>query len=221
MNPFLAACDDIAGSAWPKMAEFTRGEAVINTYGPGEIYKVPLMTAADYLWDPEQYDPKDSLRRALYWFDDNRAVGPLVHQWVNDLHGQLFTKRLEFLKAPSSERFGELRKLIDEYGKAFDKIAAATKNKELIATLRPYLRRHTEAVSALADVQAGWQMRQTEPAAARKHLNAAKVALAKLARELEKGDIAGDNHGCVRPDLEDQTRKAIEALLAQAEAKGP
>jgi len=34
--------------------------------GGGEVYKVGLMTTADYLWNPEQYDPEQSLRRALH-----------------------------------------------------------------------------------------------------------------------------------------------------------
>jgi len=216
MNPFLATCDDIAASAWPTMAAFTRGEAVINTYGPGEIYKVPLMTAADYLWNPEQYDPKDSLRRAMYWFDENPAVGPLVHRWVNDLHQQLFTKRQQFFRNPSADGLAEIRKLTDEYEREFDRIAAATKNKELLATLRPYLRRHTGAVEVLAHMQAAWHVRQTDPAEAGRRIEKARAEMAALAEELRKGDIAGDHRGCVRPDLEDQTRKAIDALLAPA-----
>jgi len=34
--------------------------------GGGEVYKVGLMTTADYLWNPEQYDPERCLRRALH-----------------------------------------------------------------------------------------------------------------------------------------------------------
>ncbi|MBM3500072.1 MAG: hypothetical protein FJX74_15560, partial [Armatimonadetes bacterium] len=34
--------------------------------GGGEVYKVGLMTTADYLWNPERYDPQASLRRALH-----------------------------------------------------------------------------------------------------------------------------------------------------------
>jgi hypothetical protein len=34
--------------------------------GGGEVYKVGLMTTADYLWSPERYDPEQSLRRALH-----------------------------------------------------------------------------------------------------------------------------------------------------------
>ncbi|MFQ6098244.1 MAG: beta-N-acetylglucosaminidase domain-containing protein, partial [Armatimonadota bacterium] len=34
--------------------------------GGGEVYKVGLMTTADYLWNPQAYDPEESLRRALH-----------------------------------------------------------------------------------------------------------------------------------------------------------
>jgi hypothetical protein len=34
--------------------------------GGGEIYRIGLMTTADYLWRPERYEPEASLRRALH-----------------------------------------------------------------------------------------------------------------------------------------------------------
>lgn len=219
MNAFLETCKDIADSAWPSMATFTHGEAGINTYGPGEIYKVPLMTAADYLWNPEGYAPHDSMRRALYWFDDNHAVGPMLHHWVDDLHQKLFTQRLEFLKAPSQQGLDEMKSLVAEYQGEFDRIAAATKNKELVATMRPYLRRHTESLGILADVLTAWDARQSDPAAAGKMLEAAKEAFAKFNQGLEKGDIAGDNRGVVLPELEKATIKAIDTLGPKISAK--
>jgi hypothetical protein len=219
MNAFLETCGDIAGSAWPQLATFTHGGAGINTYGPGEIYKVPLMTAADYLWNPKAYDPRDSMRRALYWFDDNHAVGPLVHHWIDDLHQQLFTKRLEFLKAPSQERLDEIRELTRKYQREFDRIGSTTANTALVATLRPYLQRHTDATTMLADVLAAWKTRQSDPATSRKKFDEAKATLAKLMHDLRKGDLAGDRYGLVRQSLEEQSAKAIETLRSTAEAK--
>jgi hypothetical protein len=214
MNAFLASCDHVSSSAWPKMAEFTRGEAGINTYGPGEIYKVPLMTTADYLWNPEQYDPQDSMRRALYWFDDNRLVGPMVHHWINELHSSIWARRLAFLKAPTGNGFNELQDLTRQYQAESDRISAGTSNRVLVDTLRPYLRRHTEALPILSDILEAWNLRQTDPSEARKRLALCKEAFAKLAKTLEKGDLAGDHYGLVLQELEPLTAKAIDSLIA-------
>lgn len=214
MNAFLETCDHIAGSAWPKLAAYTHGEASINTYGPAEIYKVPLMTAADYLWNPEQYDPQESMRRALYWFDENRAVGPMVRQWVNELHQAIWTRRLEFLKGPTPAGLAELKNLTARYQADFDRIAAATANQALVETLRPYLRRHADALPICSDILAAWESRIADPAAAKAKLAEAKAAFGKLAEALGKGDIAGETHGLVRQELEPQTLKTLDTLTA-------
>lgn len=220
-NAFLATCSDLADSAWPRMASYTHGGTVINTYGPGEVYKVPLMTAADYLWNPEKYDPQDSMQRALYWLDPNPRVGRLVYRWVNGLHQQLFTKRLDFLSSPTPAGLDELRKLTDDLASLYDRIAGQTKNKTLVAALKPYLRRHTEALPILVDVLAAYQKNVSEPAAAKQQLGAAHESLAKLAKALEKGDIAEDRHGLVLPDLENASLKAIQALSQAKPASKP
>jgi hypothetical protein len=214
LNAFLAACDHIAASAWPTLAGYTRGEAGINTYGPAEIYKVPLMTAADYLWNPEQYDPQDSMRRALYWFDENHAVGPMVLEWVNGLHESIWAKRLAFLKAPTHAGFRELSDLTARYQAEFDRIAASTSNKALVETLRPYLHRHTDALPILSTIEETWAARESDANAAAAKLRLAKEAFGKLADNLGKGDIDGDRHGLVRQELEPLTLKAIDALSA-------
>lgn len=214
MNAFLETCDHIATSAWPKMADYVHGAAGINTYGPAEIYKVPLMTAADYLWNPEEYDPKDSLRRALYWFDANHEVGPMVHRWVNDLHQSLFDKRLTFLKSPTEAGLKEINELTARYRVEFDRIASMTSNKALVETLQPYLRRHTEATAALSTVLDGWSTRNTDKAATKDKLTRARTAFDRLAKTLEKGDQAGRQHGLVRQELEQATRNAVDALIA-------
>ncbi len=221
MNAFLETCKDFRRTAWPTLASFTHGEAGINTYGPGEVYKVPLMTAADYLWNPESYDPQDSLRRALYWFDDNPAVGPLVYRWVNELHQHLFTKRIEFLRAPSAQRLDEMTKLTREYDDLFKRITAETTNGALLATLRPYLRRHTDALAMLADVLAAWDARETDPAAARARLDRAGEALGSLTHAIRKDEPAGDHYGCVRHELEDESFKLLAALRDRIVATGP
>ncbi|HPD29885.1 MAG TPA: beta-N-acetylglucosaminidase domain-containing protein [Phycisphaerae bacterium] len=214
MNAFLETCDHIATSAWPKMADYVHGAAGINTYGPAEIYKVPLMTAADYLWNPEEYDPKDSLRRALYWFDTNHEVGPMVHRWVNDLHQTLFDKRLAFLKSPTEAGLKEINELTARYRVEFDRIASMTSNKALVETLQPYLRRHTEATAVLSTVLDGWSTRNTDKAATKDKLTRARTAFDRLAKTLEKGDQAGRQHGLVRQELEQATRNAVDALIA-------
>lgn len=218
MNAFLAACDHVATSAWPGMATFTRGEAVINTYGPAEIYKVPLMTAADYLWNPEQYDSQDAMRRALYWFDQNRVVGVMVSRWVDQLHQTLCTKRLEFLKTPATTGLTEIKNLTSLYQAEFDRIASATTNQALLETLRPYLLRHTEALPILAEIRDAWNAREASPSAARQKLIQAKGAFENLAKTLDKGDLATDRHGLVRQELESQTGKAVDALISTVTA---
>lgn len=212
MNPFLAACENIAGSAWPTMATFTHGEAVINTYGPGEIYKVPLMTAADYLWNPEAYDPNDSLTRALYWLDENHAVGPRVHHWVNDVHGELCEKRLAFLKAPTAESLAEIRRLTDVYAAEFEHISAATTNRVLIVCMEPYLRRHVDALSALEDMLQAAGQSSNNRAQAGVLFAQGKEKLTQLRDALAKGDIAQDRHGCVIQAFEKQCLAAIDTL---------
>ena len=105
-----------------------------------------------------------------------------------------------------------MRALTGEYEKLFDRIASETKNETLVATLTPYLRRHTEAVPILGTVLAAYEKAETDPAAARKQFEEAHAALAGLAQELSKGDLAADRHGCVRQVLEDTSLKAIGAL---------
>jgi len=212
MNPFLADCGDINGSAWRQMAEFTHGEAVINTYGPAEIYKVPLMTAADFLWNPEAYDPKDSLRRALYWFDDNPRVGPMVHRWINDLHQKLYGKRIAFLKRPTAEDLDEIETLTREYRSLADGIARETKNARLIKTLAPYKKRHEAAYPYLAIVLEAYQKRSVKPKTAAALLDRVLEELSAFNKRYAKGDIAGDRDGLVRQSLETQTIKLVKAL---------
>ncbi len=214
MNAYLEACDHIAASAWPTLAGYTHGEAGINTYGPAEIYKVPLMTAADYLWNPDQYDPKDSMRRALYWFDDNHALGPMVFEWVNGLHEAIWTKRLVFLKAPTQAGLRELSDLTTRYQTEFDRIAASTSNRALVETLRPYLHRHTDALPILSSIQDAWAAREADATATATKLELAKEAFTKLAETLGKGDIDGRRHGLVRQELEPLTLKAVDTLSA-------
>lgn len=218
MNAYLEACDHIATSAWPKMAEYTRGQAGINTYGPAEIYKVPLMTAVDYLWNPEGYDPQESMRRALYWFDANHEVGPMVYRWVNELHQSLFDKRLEFLKSPTDAGLKEIKEITAEYQVEFDRITAITSNKALIETLRPYLRRHTEATTILSEILEAWSTRNTDKPTTINRLARAREAFDRLATALQKGDLAGQQHGLVRQELEEATRKATDALIKNADS---
>jgi len=211
MNAMLETVKDLPGSAWPRLAEFVHGSAGINTYGPAEIYKVPLMTAADYLWNPEHYDPQDSLRRALYWFDEDRNVGPMVYRWINDQHQNLFTMRLAFLQNPSRKGLDEIRSLTIEYQALFDRIASRTANRTLVATLEPYRRRHVDALPALGEVWEAWQMRESSPTEVDHKLDEAARKLDLLARQLSKGDIDGDRHGCVKQELEEQSRKILAA----------
>jgi hypothetical protein len=214
-NAFLADCDDIAGSAWPALADLVNGEAVINTYGPAEVYKIPLMTAADYLWNPEAYDPQDALRRALYWFDENHEVGPMVHRWVNDLHQKLYDQRVAFLEAPSADLLGEFEAALGPYQTLFDRIQAATSNTNLIAAMEPYRRRHVEALPILRTVLKAHSLISTAPDEARAALEEASRDLKQLTEELRKGDIAGQRYGCVRQTLEARNLEAIQGLLSK------
>ncbi|HSW44745.1 MAG TPA: GDSL-type esterase/lipase family protein [Phycisphaerae bacterium] len=216
MNAFLADCTDLATSAWPRLGDFTRGEAVINTYGPGEIYRVPLMTAADYLWNPQQYDPQDALRRALYWFDDNPRVGPLVYRWINGLHQRLYTLRERFLKAPSQEDLDQMRGLISQYKDLFARIETETKNVVLVGELRPYLRRHVDAMPIMTDVLAGHTTSSADSAEGKRLLDKAAEQLSRLSETLARRDSSLDEHALSMRVLEESNLKAIRALATRA-----
>ncbi len=218
MNAFLAACPELSTSAWPTLASFTHGEAVINTYGPAEIYKVPLMTAADYLWNPEQYDPQDALRRALYRLDPNPRVGPLVYRLTNGLHQRIFNARMRFVQEPTAAGLDEIKSLVGDYQRLFDRIKSETHNQMLVADIEPYIRRHVAALPILADGLAGFEKRKTDPDAGKQMLQQASAALMRLRASLERTNCAADAHACTRPDLERLNAEALHMLSIGAPA---
>jgi hypothetical protein len=94
-----------------------------------------------------------------------------------------------------------------------------TSNKVLVETLRPYLRRHTEATAILSTVLDAWSMDSTDKPATSAKLTQAKEAFGQLAKALQKGDQAGQQHGLVRQELEERTLQAIDALMASAASR--
>jgi len=217
MNAFLIACKDLAASAWPSMAKYTNGEAVINTYGPAEIYKVPLATAADYLWNPEAYDPEQSFRKALYHFDPDPRVGELLAEFVNEQHAVLSQLRKRFLRSPATlhrELLDQIANLTREYQRTYKEIGTRTQNKRLIATLRPYLDRHVRTLPILEEVLRAAEGTSDHERAG-KLLREACREFDEVSKLLAKGPLTSQTDGCVRTNLERETKGALQALRAK------
>jgi len=142
----------------------------------------------------------------------------MVYRWVNELHKSLFDKRLEFLKSPTDAGLKEIKEITAKYQVEFDRITAITSNKALIETLRPYLRRHTEATTILSEILEAWSTRNTDKPTTINRLARAREAFDRLATALQKGDLAGQQHGLVRQELEEATRKATDALIKNADS---
>ena len=215
VNAFAAECANFASSAWPGMHGHVNGRAIINTYAPGEFSKIALMTAADYLWNPEQYDAADALKRALYWFHNDRGLGPLILQLANHGHQELFDQRLEYMRRPSPEKLAELKQLCAKYEQQFEMIKSKA-GPGLVADLEPYVLRHTLAMPICERVLSGYQQRRTNAAAAIEQLKAAASDFQKLIDDLARKGPAAERNGCVKPVLEQKAINTLRRWVRQA-----
>ncbi len=143
-NAYLGTVKDIDSTAWRRLHTFTEGRFVGNTYGPSEIYKIPLATMADYLWNPEAYNPERSFEMACARFDrSNPKLGSLVARFTNELHQRVYDLRVRFCENPTAEGFLELKAAVDALQNAYVELTAQTQNQTLLDQLRPYVDRHT------------------------------------------------------------------------------
>jgi hypothetical protein len=145
--------------------------------------------------------------------DDNPKVGPLVYRLANGLHRRLFQKRAAFLAAPSPETLGEIRGLCADYEQLFERIAGATKNRNLLETLEVYVRRQTGAVPILADVLDA----SRKPAVQRPDaLARAEEAFAAFAKSLGRDEPSDEVFGVRHQDMEKRDLALIKALRTAA-----
>jgi hyaluronoglucosaminidase len=77
-----------------------------NPMNEAEASKIPLFTVADYTWNPEAYDPADSLKRSLMEF------APGAYEPLNLLVEASYATSLNSNQEPISER---LKPLIEEF----------------------------------------------------------------------------------------------------------
>jgi len=169
-NAYLAACDSPETNDWKALLEATDGRFVGNTYGPSELYKIPLATLADFLWNPRSYDPKASLARAAAHFDpSDPEIGALVVDFANRLHDRVLRLREALCEDPSDSLLKQLESAVDTLARAYQLIAARTRNEVLLRQLQPYVERHTLALPHFRALVQASHRGPTELAAALRH----------------------------------------------------
>ncbi|NOZ57610.1 MAG: hypothetical protein GXO73_12575, partial [Calditrichaeota bacterium] len=142
-NAYLGAVKNIDSTDWRNLYTFTNGRFVGNTYGPSEIYKIPLATMADYLWNPEAYDPERSFKMACARFDrTNPKLGSMVARFANELHQRVYDLRVKFCENPTVDGLAELRAAVAMLEHAYVQLTDETQNQLLLDQLRPYVNRH-------------------------------------------------------------------------------
>lgn len=77
-----------------------------NPMNEAEASKIPLFTVADYTWNPEAYDPADSLKRSL------KEFAPAAYEPLNLLVEASYATSLNNNQEPISER---LKPLIQQF----------------------------------------------------------------------------------------------------------
>ncbi len=104
------------------LAEATRGYFA-NPMNQAHASMLPLATVADYLWNPNTYDPERSLAQAVrdqYGNDGQRRLEPFLktyadYEWEDNLFTPLFDARRYSLDIPAmEERLEELEKMLAE-----------------------------------------------------------------------------------------------------------
>ena len=142
-NSYLGTVKNLDSTAWRDLYRFTEGRFVGNTYGPSEIYKIPLATMADYLWNPEAYDPDRSFRMACARFDrTNPELGSLVARFANELHQKVYDLRVQFCQDPTVDKLLDLKVAVERLQDAYIELTTLSRNQALLDQLRPYVERH-------------------------------------------------------------------------------
>lgn len=151
----------------PHLHRFARG-IIANPMERPEASKIALATVADYLWDPESYDPDASWRAAI-----ERVAGPAdaAAMWVfadnvrsscleeSDAHRLAAAlERVEFERDHGDPELGraELRALAGELVAAADHLLGPGEhNTALIEEIAPWLRRFRQGAQELVAVLEG------------------------------------------------------------------
>jgi hyaluronoglucosaminidase len=139
---------------------------VANGMEYAESSKIPYMTIADYLWNPEQYEPEESWDYALYrvvgekdWetfriFADNNRFSCLYPADSPDLRKTL--KRVEFLigQHQTEEALGVLQEEITQLNRAVELFKRGMQNTILQAEIQKWIKKFTSGVGLLQEVAA-------------------------------------------------------------------
>lgn len=136
--------------------ELISGEVHLNA-GGGEAYKCGLLAAADYLWNPEAYDPEESIRNTIAMVagpdqvDDllsfRDAFYTLYDQYAAQLGkpGELLAQVKKMERCPFDEAgIEEFTSFLDEEQSLADKIAANCKNEGLVEEVQKRLEMHAQ-----------------------------------------------------------------------------
>ncbi len=148
-----------------RFSEQISGEVHLNA-GTGEAYKCGLLAAADYLWNPQAYDPETSLRNAIAAVagpasvDDLLAFRDAYYTIYDDFAAQFGKPEalLKLAKTMQERHFDETwieeaRQLLRDEASLADKIAATCPNAGLVGEVRSRVERHAayqEAFDLLA-----------------------------------------------------------------------
>ncbi len=134
--------------------KLTTGEVHLNT-GGGPIYKCGVLSAADYLWNPQAFDPEKSLRNAIAALAGPDQVDDLLafrdaFYTIYDSYAAQFGKGTAFLarvKQMTSRPFdevglAEVTAALDQERALADKIAANCPNKPLAEEIQQRCKLH-------------------------------------------------------------------------------
>jgi len=123
--------------------------------GYGEIYKVGLITASDYLWNPAAYEPERSLRNALAMLGGPDAVDALLafrdaYYRLYDEYGMILDGLEALREQPEEVKYfpvdredlAALRLLLDSEREALAQVEAKCVNERLVEELRERQNEH-------------------------------------------------------------------------------
>lgn len=140
--------------------ELMSGEVHLNA-GGGEAYKCGLLAAADYLWNPEAYDPDRALRDAVAIIAGPDCVDDLLafrdaFYTIYDTYAPTLGKPAEFFQrvtqmtaSPFDEAgLHEMQAPLRREVELADKLAVTCDNPALVAEVRERLQMHAPYRSA-------------------------------------------------------------------------
>jgi len=146
--------------------DLTSGEVHLNA-GHGEAYKCGLLAAADYLWNPEAYEPETSLRRAIAMVAGPEAVEDLLafrdafYEVYDHYSGALGSPQAFLERAKKMEKrafddaaLQQLRMALDTERELAAKVAATCDNSGLVAEVRDRVESHGPYLEAMEVISA-------------------------------------------------------------------